>query len=160
MRSSIVKSLIVQINMTLVQDNECILAASTAHWSLPSDPAHIIWVILLEGSSGDFLWTCPHSLPPPPASTYNTMRALKKRQDAFLGNLMHEASEQTARGSIEKQVWRGMFPRTAWKVKRNLGQRRRAMLTAIGDTWALLLLKHTMKIMLYQNLWITKHLLN
>ncbi len=96
----------------------------------------------------------------PTTSTYNTMRALKKRQDAFLSNLIHETSEQTARGSIEKQVWRGMFPQTAWKVKRNLGQRWRAMLTAIGDTWALLLLRHTMKIMLYQNLWITKHHLN
>ncbi len=74
MRSSIVKSLIVQINMTLVQDDECILAASTAHWSLPSDPAHIIRAILLEGSSGDFLWTCPHSLPPPPTIRWGHLR--------------------------------------------------------------------------------------
>lgn len=76
----------------------------------------------------------------PTTSTYNTMRALKKRQDAFLGNPMHEASEQTARGSIKKQVWGGMFPRTAQNMKWNSGQRWRAMLTAIGDTRALLLL--------------------
>jgi len=96
MRSNIVKSL---------EDDVCILADSSVHKSLASDPAYHIWAILLEGSSNDFLWTYPHSPPPPPVSTNNMTEALKKRQDAFLSNPMQEASEWTARGSIEKQVW-------------------------------------------------------
>lgn len=149
MRRNIVKSLAVQNNTGL----------SSVHKSLTSDPAHHIRAILLEGSSGDFLWTYPHSPPPPPASTYNMTRALKKRQDAFLSNPMHEASERTARGSIEKQVWGGMFPRTA---QNNVKQGKEIEWDVDSDPWHLSssFAKPTMKITLYKNLWITKHLFN
>lgn len=79
------------------------------------------------------------------------MRALKKRQDAFLSNPMHEASEWTARGSIEKQVLGGIFPRTAQnnvrrgkEIESNVDSDPRHLSSSFG--------KRTMKIMLYQNL--------